>query len=127
MTVRDAQRAIEPGSTESGDRQVLEAGLSDALGGSGGDPGAQPGEAPGSVSIPEDPVGALTSGAVGGDDLPVTDGLSVGPGAGGDGGPPASMLTPRAEKLRDLAQNASVPGVRQAARNELRRMIRQEI
>ena len=125
MTVRDSQRAIESGSTESGDRQVLEDGLSQVLGGSGAAGGGAP--SAGNVSIPEDPVGGLLSGAVQGDELPVTDGLSVGPGAGGESAQPASMLTPRAEKLRDLAQNASVPGVRQAARNELRRMIRKVV
>ena len=127
MTIRDSQRAIDPGSTESGDRKTLEAGLSEVLGGAGGAPGVGGPASTSSVSIPEDPVGALLDGSLTGDDLPVTDGLSVGPGAGTPGSQPASMLTPRAEKLRDLAQNASIPGVRQAARNELRRMVRQVV
>jgi len=117
-------KAIEPGSTASGDRQELEAGLSSVLGGGGaGGPGASP--AAGGLNIPEDPIGALLSGDASGDpDIPLTDGLSVGPGAGGPDKIHPAMKTSRATKVRDLAMNASTPAIRQAARNELRRMMR---
>jgi hypothetical protein len=123
MTVRDTQRAIEPGSTESGDRATLEQGLSEVLAQGGGGAAPQP-PAAGGVGIPSDPVAGLLNGDVSGDQLPTTDGLSVGPGAGGaqDGTP--VLEGARADGLRDLAENSSVPGIRQAARNELRRMAR---
>ncbi len=126
MTVRDSQRAIEPGSTESGDRATLEQGLSEVLAQGGGGPAPQA-PAAGNVSIPSDPVGGLLSGEVRGDQLPTTDGLSVGPGAGNaeDGTP--VLEGGRVDGLRDLAENSSVPGIRQAARNELRRMARRLI
>lgn len=124
MTVRDAQRAIEPGSVAQGDRAALEQGLSQVLGqapqGGGGDAPAGPGP----LAIPEDPLGALLSGEVSGEPgVPVTDGLSVGPGQG-----PAQsqdiMMGDRASKLRMLATEASSPNIRAAARDELRRMAR---
>ncbi len=128
MTVRDAQRAIEPGSTESGDRATLEAGLSEVLGQGGGGPAAPAPAGPGNVTIPEDPLGALLSGEVSGNaDLPSTDGLSVGPGTGAPGQVAPSMMNSRAEMLRDMAQNAETPALRQASRNELRRMLREAI
>lgn len=130
MSVRDSQRAIEPGSTESGDRGTLEEGLSSVLGGAaGGAPqGATPEGAPAPVTIPEDPMGALLGGEVAGDPtLPSADGLSVGPGAGPPAGINPVMQTSRAELLRDFAMNAETPALRQSARNELRRMLRQAI
>ena len=124
----DVAKAIEPGSTESGDRAGLEQGLQAAQGGA---PVGAPGQAPpaaGGLNIPEDPIGGLMSGEVRGNaDLPITDGLSVGPGAGGETGIDPSMQTSRANKVRDLAMNASTPAIRAAARNELRRMLREPI
>jgi len=125
----DAAKAIEPGSTQYGDRATLEQGLA---GTSGGGPAgvASPAQAPpaGGVSIPEDPIGGLMSGEVSGNsDLPITDGLSQGAGAGPPPRVDPSMQTSRANKVRDLAQNASSPVIRQAARNELRRMLRDPI
>ncbi len=127
MTVRDAQRAIEPGSTEQGDRAVLQDGLSQVLGGAGGDPAATPGTGGGPLTIPEDPIGALLSGEVAGDELPSTDGLSVGPGAQPPDSIVPQMQNSRADLLRDLAQNAETPALRTVARNELRRMVREAI
>lgn len=126
MTTRDAQRAIEPGSVPHGERGALEQGLSEVL--SNPQRGVQPvpGGGPSPLAIPEDPIGALLSGEVAGDDLPSTAGLSVGPGPG-----PAQtqdvMLGTRAERTRQIAQEASSPMIRAAARNELRRMARQAV
>ncbi len=126
MTVRDSQRAITPGSTESGDRQVLESGLSQVLSGQESQQqAAAPGAVPG-VSIPEDPLGALLSGTVQGDELPPTEGLSVGAG-GGPAQEATHMLGSRAASLRALAQEASSPMLRAAARSELRRMTKEGI
>jgi hypothetical protein len=125
MTIRDMQRSIEPGSLEQGTRGELESGLSAAL--SGQEQAAGPVDALGGGSpvIPEDPLGALLSGEIEGNpDSPVTDGLSVGAGAG-PGTEMDVMMMPRAEKVRQLAQSASSPSIRAAARNELRRMARE--
>ncbi len=130
MTVRDTQRAITPGSTESGDRAGLEQGISQVLSGAGPSGDSAPGgvAAPAPVPTPEDPLGALLSGAISGNpDLPSSDGLSVGPGAGAPQQIAPVMQTDRADLLRDLAQNAETPALRQASRNELRRMLREAI
>jgi len=128
MTVRDAQRAIEPGSLAQGDRAALEGGLSQVLGQSGGAQGPAPG-GPAPLTIPEDPIGALLAGEVAGNaDMPSTDGLSVGPGAGApQSDVPSAMVTPRAEMIRELAQSAATPAIRNAARNELRRILREAL
>lgn len=130
MTARDLIRSIEPGSIPHGERQGLESGLSQVLpaaqqpeggGGASGVPGG------GSVAIPEDPLGALLTGEIAGDpNMPQTAGLSVGAGSG-----PAVendvMMGSRAERVRALATESSSPLIRQAARNELRRMAREGI
>ncbi|MEE8374263.1 MAG: hypothetical protein V3R87_11140 [Dehalococcoidia bacterium] len=126
MTVRDSQRAIEPGSTESGDRATLESGLSQVLSGQEAQQQAPaPGASPG-VATPEDPLGALLSGEVSGDEFPSTEGLSVGPG-GGPAQEATHMMGSRAESLRAIAQEASSPMLRAAARSELRRMTKEGI
>lgn len=121
----EAAKAIQPGSTEFGDRATLEAGLQDVLGGAqGGAPSPTP--SGGSLAIPEDPIGALASGQVAGDpNSPITDGLAVGPGT--TPLPTDHMQGDRAVRLRQLALQASSPQVRAAARNELRRMTREPI
>ena len=129
-TASEAVKAIEPGSTASGDRQTLEAGLGSVLGedssGQGGGPPPAPGA--GGLTIPEDPIGALLSGeASGNPDIPLSDGLSLGPGAGAPDNIHPAMKTSRANRVRDLAMNASTPMIRQAARNELRRMMREPV
>ncbi len=116
-------KAIEPGSTESGDRQVLEQGLS-AVSGGGAAPTATGAPAPGPLANPENPLGALIDGEVAGDpNGQVTDGLSVGAGTG-PAGAPDIMLGDKATRLRSIANEASSPQVRAAARSELRRMTR---
>jgi len=122
----DVAQAIEPGSTAYGDRQTLEAGLSSAMPQTGGGQPAPAGGGP--LNIPEDPIGGLLSGEVSGDpNLPTTDGLSVGPGQGGPQDLNPAMQTPRAQRVRDLALNATSPAIRQAARNELRRTLREPL
>lgn len=99
------QKAIEPGSTPYGERGNLEANISQGM-----SPGAAPG-APGvsppgvGAPTPTDPIGALLSGEIKGDNLPVTEGLSVGPGSG----PPEQdpMMSTRAQKLRMIATEAA--------------------
>ena len=126
MTVRDSQRAIEPGSTESGNRQVLESGLSQVLSGQEAQQGqSAPGGPPG-VAIPESPLGALLSGEVEGDQFPSTEGLSVGAG-GGPAQEATIMQGTRANGLRQIANEASSPMLRAAARAELRRMTKEGI
>lgn len=129
MTARDMSRAITPGSIPYGDRQTLESNLPQALSAaeqqSGGGGGASAGGMP--LVIPEDPLGALLSGEVAVDpNEPSTSGLSVGPGPGPAQAPDV-MLGSRAEKLRRLASESSSPLIRNAARNELRRMSREGI
>lgn len=127
MTVRDSQRAIESGSVAHGDRAGLEAGLSQVLSQQEAAGGPTQGGGPPPLTIPEDPIGAMLTSGVGQSDLPSTDGLSVGPGAGAPSAVAPSMVTPRAEMLRDLAENAATPVIRQAARNELRRTLREGV
>lgn len=124
----DAAKAIEPASTESGDRQILEQGLATLAGGGGGGGPAPTGPPEGGgLTVPENPLGALTSGEVPGDEEGfVTDGLSVGAGTGPAGAPDV-MLGDRATRLRQIATEASSPQVRTAARAELRRMTREPV
>jgi len=118
------QAAIQPGSTEYGERQNLEQGLSSAMGAPPAGPGG-PSPATPVAPLPDNPLGALLGGEISGDNLPVTDGLSIGPGAG-----PATehpMMSSRAQRLRSLATEAASPVARAAARRALRRMSREAI
>ena len=118
------QAAISPGSTAYGERQNLEQGISQAMG-SAGQPtsGAQP--ASPVAPVPDNPLGALLSGEVQGDNLPVTDGMSIGPGAGPADQHP--MMSTRAQRLRTVATEAASPVARAAARRALRLMTRETI
>jgi len=117
--------AIAPGSMAYGDRGPLEQGLSSAMGGGGGAPqGGAP--APTALPTPENPLGALLSGQVGGGDTPITDGLSVGPGANPVTAPD-QMLGDRASRLRMIATEAASPQMRELARSMLRRMAREPL
>lgn len=118
--------AIEPGSTEYGDRQTLEAGLATLPGASGGAP-PPPGGGPAAGGIPTmgDPLTALLSGSVnptGGGQGVLTDGLSVGPGTM----PPGQEENPVMSVLRTAATEARSPVLRALARNELRRLTRSD-
>ena len=107
----DVARSIEPGSTEFGDRQVLEDQIGQIMGNA-----AAPTPAPAGAAS-SGALGKLSQGAV--SDKPVTDGLSVGPGA-----PPANTPqianSPRIDQLRIVAQNARSPRLRALARDLLR-------
>lgn len=121
--------AIAPGSTEYGDRQKLEGSLSAIVGQGGGGapaPGGG-GGAPGPI-VPEDALGALMGGQVSpGGDMPLTDGLSVGPGAGPAAQQEDPLLGDRANRLRMIASEAASPQLRALARSELKRMTREPI
>ncbi len=121
----DLGRALEPGSVPSGERAELEGGLAAAVGGGqGAGPAAPAGGAPAFPSM-TNPLGMMLSGAVGQDDRPLTDGLSLGPGAGP--APEQSvMLTAEADKLRALAIHAETPLVRALARYRLQQMVLEE-
>lgn len=115
--------AIQPGSTEYGDRQTLEAGLATLPGAGGGaPPPSGGGPAAGGVPSMGDPLSALLSGGVdptGGAGM-LTDGLSVGPGTM----PPGQQEDPLMTTLRTAAAEARSPVLRALARNELRRLTR---
>lgn len=120
--------AIAPGSTDYGDRQKLEGSLSAIVGQQGGGAASAPGGgSPGPV-VPEDALGALMSGQISpGGDLPLTDGLSVGPGAGPAAQQEDPLLGDRANRLRMIASQAASPQLRALARSELKRMTREPI
>ena len=122
-TPSQAQAAIAPGSTPQGGRPQLEGAIAEALGGGGGAPAA--GAAQGAAPEPQidSPLGAMLGGLVKPQaGLPVTDGMSVGPGASpqAEEGPPPDKMA----KLQFIAQNAKTPHLRAMARNALRRLVR---
>lgn len=118
--------AIEPGSIPYGERQTLEAGLSEISASAAPTGGPAQAAAVAPMPIPEDPIGALISGSVdpGASNSPITSGLSVGSGPGPAAVPADPMMGGKAAQLRLLAQNAASPTVRAAARRQLRRMER---
>ena len=123
----DLASGIEAGSTEYGDRQVLEAGLATLPSGTqGGAPapvGAPAGGGSGPLAGPVDPLGALATGTINPNEQGLlTDGLSVGPGTM----PPGTGADdPVKVRLREIATEARSPVLRALARNELRRLTRQ--
>jgi len=106
-TPSELNDAIEPGSLEYGDRQVVQDRISQIAAG-------PPQQTPGAAS--QAAQGRLSQGPV--SDLPVTDGLSVGPGRTPAPNPPNN--DPRLDALRNLAQHATSPMLRKLARNGLR-------
>lgn len=102
-------KSVTPGSIPQGGRQQLAGNLQSALAGGGGGAKTQA-------------LGALRSGT-GKSPLPITDGLSVGPGT-----TPmpdiAQGPTDRVRKLQLLATSAKTPHLRAMARNALRRETR---
>lgn len=112
-------RAIEPGSLPYGDRKKLGETLKQTGGGGGGGGGVpQPGPTASSGGIPN-PVQRLLDGGYS-SDLPVTDGLAQGPGAGPARRPSAMAENPRIGKLRMIALEAKSPLLRYYARIALR-------
>ena len=116
-TAEQLFRSIEPGSVPYGERQTLEAGLSDlaaspAPAGPTGIPEAPP---------PEDealtPEQILEEGSV--SDLPITSGLSLGPGPGPFMGVEA---TTEQRRLQEIALNAPSALIRYTAALALRRI-----
>jgi hypothetical protein len=122
MTTRSQLiEGIEPGSVEHGKRADLESGLSAAL------PESQPSpQAVARQAVPaptggfDDPLGSLLNGQVTPtqENVPVTAGLSVGPGFSPA---PQDGMTPMQQRLHLIASQAASPLLRAAARNRLRR------
>ena len=114
----DLAKSIQPDSTQYGDRKSLEAGLGAAVGAGGPAPSGGAASAAPPLDSSRDPMAALLSGDLnpGGGDVPLTDGLGVGPGMT----PGAGQQDSRESRLRQLAQSAQTPLLRAAARSELR-------
>ncbi len=122
MTARQARDSIEVGSVSHGERAGLEAKLGQVIGG-GPDGGAPVGQVPVSPApTPENPLGALLGGGVvpGGEQGPLTSGLTVGAGPSPNANDP--MQSDAAVRLRNLAEQASTPSLRAAARRMLKRL-----
>lgn len=128
VTRDDLSRAIQPGSIEYGKRQQLEAGLASAVP-SPAAIGAEGGQAPGPGALPpspDNPLASLLDGSITPPvEGPITSGLSVGPGPGPHG--QVSPVSPRMARLQQVAMQARNPLVRQMARNELRRMVGEQV
>ena len=127
VSASDISRTIEPGSLEYGDRAAVTDRLQQALptlqqgtGSSAVAPGAP---APGS---PVDPMKRLLEGGYK-SDLPVTDGLSMGPGAGPPTTGVAMAESPMIAKLRLVAMQAESPLLRHYARTALRRELKRNV
>jgi len=125
--------AIQPNSTQYGDRKNLQAGVMQAMqGGSpgmGGMPGAGMGGPPmmEAAPSPTEPMGALlgefSPEDFGNPEDPITQGLSYGPG----GGPTEVQAEPISDlqsKLIAIATYAKTPHLRMQARMALRRLVR---
>lgn len=117
--------AIEPGSTEYSTRDDLEAGLAQV---GGGAPPVMGGGAPSPTStVPDqgDPFADMLGGIIQPDKIPLTSGLSVGPGAGPAGIQPSSPTdNDLGHKLKLLATQSTSPTLRRLAQARLRRMYR---
>lgn len=120
MATRDTINSIEPGSVPHGDRKGLEQSLQDVLASPEGGPPVE-GEAAAPIPTSNDPVGALLGGELApNNDVPLTSGMSVGPGNNTDVN--NIMLTDRANQLRLLATQAITPSLRATALRMLKRM-----
>lgn len=118
-TPSDISAAIPAGTFAQGDRQDFTANLQTALGGQAGGGQAAGGQAPPPVDSVSDPMAALMSGEINpGEEGPLTDGLSVGPGAGPSGGEP--QMDPRRQRLMEIATQSTSLVLRSSARMELR-------
>jgi len=116
----DIARTIEPGSLPQGERQEVAGQLQQALGGLASGPAAPVEAAPDAIEGDIDPLERLLSGEHT-SDLPVTSGLSQGPGS--TGLRPQSE-TPKVERLRAVATSAKSPVLRYQARAALRRELK---
>jgi len=120
--------AIQPDSTQYGERDNLVAGLNQVMQGAPQGAGGMPMTmGPSIAPSPMDPLGQLmgefSPEDFGNSDDPVTAGLSYGPGSGPveTGAPPISDLQ---SKLMAIAQYAKTPHLRMQARMALRRLVR---
>lgn len=128
MNADQIGRTIEPGSLPQGQRQEVVSNLQTALGSSGGSPASQGAVPAGGAAVPSqapDPLQRLLSGSSS-SDLPVSDGLSKGPGNGPLRPGNNYAGSPKVQKLRLLASQASSPMLRQMARDALRAEVRKE-
>lgn len=121
MTAKEAINSIEPGSVPQGDRGTLEAGLQEQLGAPPAEGGAPGAGAAGPLPTSNDPLGALMGGGVSADKGILTEGMSVGPGGGGDQVPDV-MQSAKAVRLRMIAQHAKTPSLKLLAIRMLKRM-----
>lgn len=116
--VSELSAGIMPGSLPHGDRASLEAGLSSAVSSPTGAP-APTAAPPMPMDNTDDPLAALLSGDI---TLPPggqpTDGLSVG---AGPGPLPKPEESPKTERLRWIAEQATSPTLRALAMRELRK------
>lgn len=124
MTLEQMSGSIEPDSLEYGARDDLEAGLPAAM--PQPTAGAAPETGAGAIAFEgpgEDPF-ELMLGAEEGNNIPITEGLSVGPGAGpaARGLPPLDSMD---QRLKLVATGARSPVLRAMARNALRRRLRE--
>ncbi len=107
------RKSIEPGSVPHGDRAPLEAGISQNVG--AGVPTPPSADGPGALPSPSNPMSALLGGEITPESAgPLTEGLSVGPGGGGD------IPDSKKERLKAIAEFAESPTVRGMARVALR-------
>ena len=111
-TADQLRKSIEPGSIPHGGRAGLEQNLGE-LPSTGATQPAQPAVG-GAAPSGADPLGAILGGEVnpGGQNVPLTDGLSVGPGQGG----PADIPSEKNQRLALLAKASRSPQIRAAAR-----------
>ena len=122
-TASDLSAGIAPGSLPHGSRGDLEAGLASAIGTSAPSVDGAAGAVDPPVDSVDDPIAALLNGDItpGGGGGPITEGLSVGSGAGPAG--QVSGVSPEQARLQQIAMQAKHPLIRQMARNELRRIV----
>ena len=121
MTAKDTINSIEAGTIPSGDRGTLEQGLQESLGEEAAPDGTPGAGVSGPLPSANDPLGALMGGGVNpGDDRPLTQGMSVGPGGGLAAEDP--MMSDKAVRLRVIAQQAKTPSLKLLAIRMLKRM-----
>lgn len=119
--VSRTQDAIAPGSVPYGERANLESAISSVQNNAA--PAASPAPAGAGVSASgSDPLGAMLGGELAPGALPVTDGLSVGPGR--MPAAPEQSISPVHQRLIALATQAKSPHLRVQARTALRLAVR---
>lgn len=125
-TASQTAASITPDSTQYGDRQKLEDGLGQAVGGATQPPAPSPNSPSAPAGSIGDPMAALQGGLDPGTGTgPLTTGLSVGAGAGPAG--QEQQESPVKVRLQMVAQTARSPLTRAAARTELRRVSREAV